>query len=170
MSDSGRRRPPLVAEKRYAAQPAKKKSAAKAKPTGQPRKGPKRPAKKPRNIVVRLVAGLLGWLWRLIWAFTWRVSLTAAVLVGLAVGYTYYTLPEIDALLDGRQKGSVTLLDANGAVFAWRGDQFGGVVTANSVSPHLKNAVVATEDKRFYSHFGLSPRGIASAVRINLRP
>jgi len=169
MSDSRRRRPPLVAEKRYAAQPAKKKSAAKAKPTGQPRKGPKRPAKKPRNIVVRLVAGLLGWLWRLIWAFTWRVSLTAAVLVGLAVGYTHYTLPEIDALLDGRQKGSVTLLDANGAVFAWRGDQFGGVVTANSVSPHLKNAVVATEDKRFYSHFGLSPRGIASAVRINLR-
>ena len=36
------------------------------------------------------------------------------------------------------------------------------------MSPHLKNAVIATEDKRFYRHFGLSPRGIASAVRINL--
>ncbi len=32
----------------------------------------------------------------------------------------------------------------------------------------MKNAIIATEDKRFYSHFGLSPRGIASAVRINL--
>ncbi|MBV1903328.1 MAG: transglycosylase domain-containing protein, partial [Marinosulfonomonas sp.] len=33
---------------------------------------------------------------------------------------------------------------------------------------HLRNAVVATEDKRFYRHFGISPRGVASAVRINL--
>ena len=33
---------------------------------------------------------------------------------------------------------------------------------------HLRNAVVATEDKRYYQHFGISPRGIASAVRINL--
>ena len=73
------------------------------------------------------------------------------------------------ALLDGRARGSVTMLDQNGAVFAWRGDQFGGVVTAQTVSPHLKNAIIATEDKRFYRHFGLSPRGIASAVRINLR-
>ncbi|CAG0911623.1 unnamed protein product, partial [Cyprideis torosa] len=60
------------------------------------------------------------------------------------------------------------MLDRNGDVFAWRGDQFGGVVTAGTVSPHLKNAVIATEDKRFYRHFGVSPRGIASAVRINL--
>ena len=59
--------------------------------------------------------------------------------------------------------------DHEGNVFAWRGDQFGGAVTAASVSPHLKNAIVATEDKRFYQHFGLSPRGIAGAVRINLR-
>ncbi|MDP4992497.1 MAG: transglycosylase domain-containing protein, partial [Marivita lacus] len=56
----------------------------------------------------------------------------------------------------------------DGVAFAWRGDQFGGVVTADTVSPHLKNAVIATEDQRFYSHLGISPRGVASAVRINL--
>jgi membrane peptidoglycan carboxypeptidase len=90
------------------------------------------------------------------------------LLLALAVGYVYLGLPEADALLDGRARGSVTLLDRNGDVFAWRGDQFGGVVTTETVSPHLKNAIVATEDKRFYRHFGISPRGIASAVRINL--
>ena len=76
--------------------------------------------------------------------------------------------PRSRALLDGRSRGSVTLLDRDGAVFAWRGEQFGGQITAETVSPHLKNAVIATEDKRFYGHFGISPRGIASAVRINL--
>ncbi len=91
-----------------------------------------------------------------------------AVLVGLAVGYVYSTLPAADALLDGRARGSVTILDRDGQVFAWRGDQFGGVVTARTVSPYLKDAVIATEDRRFYRHFGISPRGVASAVRINL--
>jgi len=84
------------------------------------------------------------------------------------VGYYYTTLPPVEDLLDGRANGSVTMLDYKGEVFAWRGDQFGGAIRAGSVSPHLKNAVLATEDKRFYKHFGLSPRGIASAVRINL--
>ncbi len=43
-----------------------------------------------------------------------------------------------------------------------------GRSTRRHVSPNLRNAVVATEDKRFYWHFGISPRGIASAIRINL--
>jgi 1A family penicillin-binding protein len=77
-------------------------------------------------------------------------------------------MPAMTELIDGRTRGSVTLTDLNGDVFAWRGDQFGGMITTQTVSPHLHNAVVATEDKRFYRHFGLSPRGIASAVRINL--
>ena len=99
----------------------------------------------------------------------WRLGLVIFLLVGLGVAYFAANLPEVSALVDGRAKGSVTLMDRNGAVFAWRGDQFGGIVTAQTVSPFLKNAVVATEDRRFYRHFGLSPRGVASAVRINLR-
>ena len=89
----------------------------------------------------------------------------------LAIGIGYYTqdLKPYEELFDGRAKGSVTLLDLSGAVFAWRGEQFGGIITANTVSPHLKNAIIATEDRRFYQHFGISPRGLASAIRINLR-
>ncbi|MEL7014379.1 MAG: transglycosylase domain-containing protein [Pseudomonadota bacterium] len=105
---------------------------------------------------------------RIVWAVLWRVSALAAVVLALAVGYVYLTLPDVQALLDGRARGSVTLLDSNADVFAWRGDQFGGVVTAQTVSRHMHNAVIATEDQRFYRHFGVSPRGIASAIRINL--
>lgn len=105
---------------------------------------------------------------RLAWATTWRVGAITSVLIALGVGYVYMTLPAAEDLLDGRARGSVTLMDREGDVFAWRGDQFGGVVTASSVSKHLRNAVVATEDKRFYRHVGISPRGVASAVRINM--
>ncbi len=111
----------------------------------------------------------LRWLLRLTWRLTWRIGAVTAIIVALAVGYYYTTLPPLEKLVDGRAHGSVTLLDRDGRVFAWRGEQFGGMITADSVSPHLKNAIIATEDKRFYRHLGISPRGIAGAIRINLR-
>ena len=42
-------------------------------------------------------------------------------------------------------------------------------IDAEHVSPNLRNAIIATEDRRFYWHLGVSPRGIVSAIRINLR-
>ncbi|MCX7558461.1 PBP1A family penicillin-binding protein [Sulfitobacter sp. F26204] len=171
MSDKPKRKRPLVADKRY---PAKGKAAAK-KPVRKPTKkaAPARrkatsPKRARRGGIVGFLAALVSWILRMIWKITWRLTAVAVLVLALAVGYLYTTLPPLEALLDGRAKGSVTLLDRNNEVFAWRGDQFGGVVTASSVSPHLKNAVIATEDKRFYRHFGVSPRGIASAVKINL--
>ena len=111
---------------------------------------------------------LVLYLWRMVWAVLWRLTAVAALILAAVVFYFYAQLPPLTDLLDGRARGSVTMLDRGGQVFAWRGETFGGQITADTVSPHLTNAVVATEDKRFYWHLGISPRGIASAVRINL--
>ena len=108
------------------------------------------------------------WIWRLIWGVVWRVGAVGAMGLAGVVFYFYAQLPPVADLLDARARGSVTLLDRDGQVFAWRGETFGGQITADTVSPDLLNAVIATEDKRFYQHFGVSPRGIASAVAINL--
>lgn len=172
MSDKRRPRRPLVADNRYAGKgrPAAKKPVKKpARKAAPAKRKPTRPAKPRRGGIVGLLSALVGWVLRLIWKITWRVTAVVILVLALAVGYLYTTLPPLEDLLDGRARGSVTLLDREGEVFAWRGDQFGGVVTAQSVSKHLKNAVIATEDKRFYRHLGVSPRGIASAIRINLR-
>ncbi|WP_439148625.1 transglycosylase domain-containing protein [Sulfitobacter sp.] len=167
MSDSPKRKRPLVADKRTSgkASGAAKKAPAKKAPA---RRKPARKSAPRRGGPIGWLSALVRWVMRLIWVITWRVTVVAMLMLAVAVGYFYTTLPPLEALLDGRARGSVTMLDRNGEVFAWRGDQFGGVVTATSVSPHLKNAVIATEDKRFYQHFGVSPRGVASAVRINL--
>jgi 1A family penicillin-binding protein len=162
MSTTGPKKPPLVAPKRNAKAPSKPKPARKAKST------PRRARARSNNVVVRLVGGLLRWIFGALWWITWRVTAVVTVVVGVMVAITYTSLPEFQTLMDGRAKGSVTLLDHDGEVFAWRGDQFGGIVTAETVSPHLKNAVIATEDRRFYLHPGVDPIGIASAIRINL--
>ncbi len=168
MSGNDNRRTPLVADKRYTGRAAPKKVAPK-------KTGPKRTAK-PRGRAARSAPrGLVGWIllpFRLIlgaiWAITWRVGLVATVVVGGISFYFASQMPPIEQIIDQRARGSVTMADFTGDVFAWRGDQFGGMVTARTVSPHLHNAVIATEDRRFYGHFGISPRGIASAVRINM--
>ncbi|EEB82999.1 transglycosylase domain-containing protein [Roseobacter sp. GAI101] len=167
MSDSPKRKRPLVADKRNSGKASRVAKKAPAKKAPARRKAARRSAPR-RGGPIGWLSALVRWVLRLIWVITWRVTAVALLLLALAVGYFYTTLPPLEALLDGRARGSVTMLDRNGEVFAWRGDQFGGVVTADSVSPHLKNAVIATEDKRFYQHFGVSPRGVASAVRINL--
>ena len=140
MSGSNSRRPPLVADKR----PSKsKKTSATRKTTGSRRKAA--PARRrSRNPLVWLVSSVF----RLIWGIGWRVTALVALAVAGAVLFYAATLPPVGNLLDARARGSVTLLDRDGQVFAWRGEQFGGQITADTVSPHLKNAVVATEDKR----------------------
>ena len=135
----------------------KKKTPAKrrgAKPTGNP------------------VKRGLSWVFRSIFRAIWWIGIRLTLIGGAAfavwIGYYYVKLPPMEELLDGRSSGSVILLDRDHDVFAWRGEQFNGSLRAETVSPHLKNAVIATEDKRFYRHLGISPRGIASAIRINL--
>ena len=122
-----------------------------------------------RLLFLAPLAWLLRTLARITWSIGWRISLLASMAIACVVLLYAATLPPLPEIVDARSRGSVTLLDRNGTVFAWRGEQFGGMITPENVSPHLKNAVIATEDKRYYRHFGISPRGIASAIRINLQ-
>ncbi|WPY93507.1 transglycosylase domain-containing protein [Limimaricola variabilis] len=185
MSASNGRKPPLTAERRYGGSGGnggngggrgdggKPKARATAKPASRraararkPRE-PRQP-RGPLGFVAALVLGLLRFVMRVVWGIGWRMALALTLVVGLGVAYYAAQLPPVTDLVDGRARGSVTMLDRDGATFAWRGDQFGGMITADTISPHLRNAVVATEDRRFWWHPGIDPQGIASAVRINL--
>ncbi len=170
MAAKDRGRGPLVADRRY---PSSRNGASGGGPKKPaPPKEPRAPRRRTRAARPRrqhgLVIGLIVAIWRVVWGIAWRGAAIGALVLAGIVWYFYAQLPEVADLIDGRARGSVTMLDRNGEVFAWRGETFGGMVTAESVSPFLHDAVVATEDKRFYWHFGISPRGIASAIRINL--
>ena len=158
----GGARRPVVADRR--AKPPQKAQAQSRK------RGSGRPPQPPRNRRRGgIVARLIGWMVRLIWRLTLAGTAAVALIIGAATLYHYSQLPELDTIVDNRTRGSVTMLDRTGAVFAWRGEQFGGMITPATASEHLTHAVVATEDRRFYGHLGVSPRGIASAIRINIR-
>lgn len=117
--------------------------------------------------MTRFFGAVFGLIWRVIWGIAWRVTAIVALVLSAATFYFYTTMPDVTDLLDGRARGSVTMVDADGQPFAWRGESF-GFITSQGVSPHLRNAIIATEDRRFWWHFGISPRGIAGAIRSNL--
>ncbi|MCC5968949.1 MAG: penicillin-binding protein [Pararhodobacter sp.] len=163
MANSGNRRPPpIVAERRGGAGERTRKNAGNGKAGAKPR-APRR-----GNFVTRFFGAIFGFFWRVIWGVTWRIVAVVALLLTVSTLYFYSTLPQLSDLLDGRARGSVTMLDADGQVFAWRGETFGGLINAETASPYLRNAILATEDRRFFWHFGISPRGIAGAIRSNV--
>jgi penicillin-binding protein 1A len=56
----------------------------------------------------------------------------------------------------------------DGTVFARYGDLFGDHVTLDDVPPYLPQAIIAIEDRRFYSHIGIDVLGMARAMVRNV--
>lgn len=136
-----------------------------AKKPDRRRRPPTEPARRGPGAAERLIRGMVGLALR----FGLRLGAAAALILAVAVFAMHQRLPEPEALIDGRERGSVTLLDRHGRVFAWRGEQFGGEVRPGDVSPHLIDAILAAEDRRFLDHWGVDPRGLARAALTNLR-
>lgn len=64
---------------------------------------------------------------------------------------------------DNRENG-VRILSAQGEFVGARGAYYGPPVPFAQLPKHLINALVASEDRRFYDHWGLDPRAMARAV------
>jgi penicillin-binding protein 1A len=89
---------------------------------------------------------------------------------GLCVlGYFALTLPDTNELASAQRKPSITLLASDGSLLATYGDLFGEALRLKDMPKYLPGAVIATEDRRFYSHYGIDPLGLLRAAFANLR-
>ena len=102
-----------------------------------------------RNLVIALMSGML------------------AVMATLA--YLAYTLPLPDGFGEAPDRPSMLLKAENDEVFASRGEFRGEWLGSDQFPDMLRNAVVAAEDRRFYSHFGIDFRGIGRALVANFK-
>ncbi len=97
-------------------------------------------------------------------AAVWGVVFAVGV-----VAYYAQDLPDINTLATPARQPSITVLAADGSTIATIGNQYGEYVDVKNMPKYLPEAVVATEDRRFYQHFGVDFRGLARAVVANLR-
>jgi penicillin-binding protein 1A len=101
--------------------------------------------------------------------FTVLLVLWVAILGGATLGYFALTLPDTSRLGVSQRRPAITILAEDSSTLANLGDLFGEPLTLKQMSPFLPQAVIATEDRRFYSHFGIDPIGMMRAAVVDLR-
>lgn len=107
-----------------------------------------------------------SWRWRLV------LLLMNLVLVGAAAVAVYLTIiflqmPSLDAILHETRPAAVVFLDKNGEEIRSAGRIMGTPVSVETLPPHVWQAIVAIEDKRFFEHGPIDMRGITRAMLSN---
>lgn len=85
--------------------------------------------------------------------------------------YYTYDLPRPEKFTESPFIQSTKIYDRTGKVLLYDvyGNEKREVVAFEKVSQNLKNAIIASEDARFYEHHGIDPEGIARAILIDLK-
>ena len=96
------------------------------------------------------------------------VGLWGAIAVVGVVIYVGAHLPPIQSLEIPPRPPTIEIVGVDGTVLAMRGEMTGANVALKELPPYLPKAFIAIEDRRFYSHWGVDPVGIARAAVTNL--
>lgn len=132
-----------------------------AKQKAPVKKANKTSARLERGIVRRAVGALVYW--------GVVASIWIGVLGGGVLAFYAYDLPDVDDAFAATRRPAVTVLAADGSELATVGDMYGSAVTLRDLPPALPQAVLATEDRRFYNHFGVDLIGLARAMWVNVQ-
>lgn len=107
-----------------------------------------------------------SWAWGLI-----RFSFTLAFLgvLGLSAlfGYIWFTLDKQGLLKIPERDPGIMILASDGSVLAEQGSFYGDDVRLADLPDYVPNALIAIEDRRFYSHYGIDPLGLLRAAYAN---
>ncbi|MCA1299601.1 transglycosylase domain-containing protein [Stappia indica] len=96
------------------------------------------------------------------------LGIWALIAVVGVLGYYAAHLPPTSEWQVPQRPPNVRIVSADGILMANRGDTGGEAVRLEQLPPYLPQAVIAIEDRRFRSHPGLDPIGLARAMVTNL--
>ncbi|MEY9782926.1 transglycosylase domain-containing protein [Sinorhizobium fredii] len=96
------------------------------------------------------------------------LGIWGAIGVGGLVLYYGARMPSATSWSIPERPPNVKILAVNGDIVANRGATGGEALALEDMSPYIPQAVIAIEDRRFYSHFGVDPLGLARAMLTNL--
>jgi penicillin-binding protein 1A len=106
------------------------------------------------------------WLGKTRWWWFSRVSAGALLLFILLIAWLAVTAP-MSKSLQPIAPPRITLLASDGTPIARNGAIVDKPVDVTKLPPHVVQAFLSIEDRRFYSHWGIDPRGLARAFWSN---
>src|ERR1700744_1855639 len=96
------------------------------------------------------------------------LGLWGAIAVAGVVVWVGAHLPAIQSLEIPKRPPTIEITGLDGSMLAQRGEMAGANVSLKDLPPYLPKAFIATEDRRFYSHYGVDPYGILRAAVTNI--
>lgn len=142
--------------------PARKAAPARRKPAKAAPQAARRHRGKPARS-----RGLFGGLGRIFyWGFV--LALWAGIATAGIVIYYGAQMPSATTWAIPDRPPNVKIVSVDGTLLANRGMTGGEAVGLHEMSPYIPQAVMAIEDRRFYSHFGVDPLGLARAMVENI--
>jgi penicillin-binding protein 1A len=115
-----------------------------------------------------------GWRGVLLKALLWACGVAAAGVLSLviiacvALAVAYPNLPDVSELSDYRPKLPLRIYSADHVLIGEFGEERRSLTPISQIPAVMKNAVLAIEDARFYSHGGVDYRGLVRAAIANL--
>lgn len=91
------------------------------------------------------------------------------IILGVTTIFGFYQyvkpeLPDVATLKDVQLQTPMQVYSRDGKLIAQFGEKRRIPLKLEEMPPHLLEAVIATEDSRFYSHYGFDPIGITRAA------
>lgn len=143
-----------------------KKKSLKGKSRSEPRlfeDGPRAPRRDGRA-PPRKRRSFLRWLFSMCLVVGFWGSLIAAG----AFAITWYSLDQKGLFQIPEREPGIIVLATDGTEIAEQGTFFGDAINMAELPDYVPNAIIAIEDRRFYSHYGIDPIGITRAMLRNI--
>jgi penicillin-binding protein 1A len=96
------------------------------------------------------------------------LGVVGALLGAFVLVLLYPSLPSLESLTDYQPKIPLRVLSAEGELLGEFGEERRSVVDIGDVPDVMKNAILAAEDERFYSHGGVDYLSVLRAAASNL--
>ena len=96
------------------------------------------------------------------------LGLLGLLFLGVAVGVTVQGLPGYDELKTSQQGQMIVVRARDGTELFNMGPSYGKWVPTSQIPAVMQDAMTSVEDRRFRSHIGIDPLGLARAVYVSL--
>ncbi len=114
---------------------------------------------------------LTGWRLGLRRLVVWSAAFGLLGLISLlvAVGLAARSLPDYEQLKASQVEQMIVVRARDGSELVTIGPSYGKWLAAPEIPQVMKDAILSTEDKRYYSHIGIDPVGVLRSVQIRLQ-
>jgi penicillin-binding protein 1A len=91
------------------------------------------------------------------------ILLSLTLVLGIALAVAYPNLPEVNGLVDYRPKLPMRVFSSDGVMLGEYGEERRNFMAIAQIPKAMKDAVLASEDARFYQHSGVDLKGVMRA-------